>query len=211
MIQSAKHSLQRTTLSEQGTTQNTVLKNLRFQTENQSKTNKKKKLVRNDSTTVNPPHKPWLHKHTLSCTVCCGCFHGILSSYAVYFYKNILQQPGFLLHAPYTVMLGSCWKLFPSATSCVLVHTGPFGFPLIGNLPDIITKGLPVLSQELEARFGPIFKFWVASDPWIVIADPDIARQLGLRFMTRPGFDKGNILPIEDVKISNLGLFGTSE
>ncbi|MEW5298011.1 MAG: hypothetical protein WDW38_003697 [Sanguina aurantia] len=88
---------------------------------------------------------------------------------------------------------------------------GPFGWPLVGNLYGIITKSIPVLVQELEAKHGPVFKFWFGGNIWVVLSDPDVARRLSLRFTQRPGFDYLNVLPHKELEINKLGLAATSD
>lgn len=65
--------------------------------------------------------------------------------------------------------------------------------------------------QELEAKYGPIFKFWFGGNVWVVLSDPDVARKLSLRFNLRPGFDYLNVMPHRELAINKLGLAATSE
>lgn len=65
--------------------------------------------------------------------------------------------------------------------------------------------------QELEVKYGPVFKFFFGSDVWVVVADPDIARQLSLRFNIRPDFDHLNVLPHAEIVTSKLGLVTATE
>lgn len=85
------------------------------------------------------------------------------------------------------------------------------GWPFIGNLARYAIKGAPALCQELQPKYGKVFKFWFGSDPWVVISDPDLARQLSLRFNTRPNFDYLNTLPTADVMLQHNGIFSTTE
>lgn len=72
-------------------------------------------------------------------------------------------------------------------------------------------KGVPTLCQELESKYGKVFKFWFGDEPYVVLSDPEIARKLSLRFNTRPGFGKLNVLPHSETKLQKNGLFTTSE
>ncbi|MEW5298014.1 MAG: hypothetical protein WDW36_001178 [Sanguina aurantia] len=88
---------------------------------------------------------------------------------------------------------------------------GPVGWPIIGNLVGFAVKGVPGLCQELEPKHGKILKFWFASQPWVVISDPEIARKLSLRFNTRPTFNALNVLPHSELKVQALGVFETHD
>ncbi|MEW5316263.1 MAG: hypothetical protein WDW38_007644 [Sanguina aurantia] len=88
---------------------------------------------------------------------------------------------------------------------------GPLGWPVLGNLAEFSSKGLPDLCQDLDAKYGTVCKFWLGSQPWVVVSDPEIARRLSLRFNTRFGFDALNMFPHKELALQNMGLFQVSD
>lgn len=56
-----------------------------------------------------------------------------------------------------------------------------------------------------------LLQFWLGSQPWVVVSDPEIARRLSLRFNTRFGFDALNMFPHKELALQNMGLFQVSE
>lgn len=63
---------------------------------------------------------------------------------------------------------------------------GPFGFPIIGNIAQIMACDLPVYIYNCQLKYGKVFKFWFGSRPWVVIGDPEIARRILYKFVNRP-------------------------
>lgn len=127
---------------------------------------------------------------------------------------SLLIRTGFRPHT-FLFHSGRHTPTFQALTSCLILDVdqfpGPLGFPIIGNIIDFSTKGVPNFCQELEPKYGKLFKFWFCSQPWVVVSDPEIARKLLLRFNTRPSFDILNVLPHSELLLQSRGLFITTE
>ncbi|KAI8476255.1 MAG: cytochrome P450, CYP711 clan [Monoraphidium minutum] len=62
---------------------------------------------------------------------------------------------------------------------------GPFAPPVIGNLPGVIKYGFHVYLDMCRRRYGRIFKIYLGSAPFIVIADAEAGRKVNYRFTER--------------------------
>jgi cytochrome P450 len=55
---------------------------------------------------------------------------------------------------------------------------GPRGYPVIGNLPDVIRLGMPELMRQSWQRYGDVVRFKVAGRTMILMAHPDHVRHV---------------------------------
>lgn len=53
---------------------------------------------------------------------------------------------------------------------------GPFGRPLIGNLPEVKELGMHEYCRQCSIKYGGVFKIWMGRTPWVCLADASIAR-----------------------------------
>jgi thromboxane-A synthase/cytochrome P450 family 3 subfamily A len=63
---------------------------------------------------------------------------------------------------------------------------GPPYRPLFGNLPEFVSDGSHAFFDACRAKYGPVFKVWFGSRPWVVIADADLGRRANYRLLNRP-------------------------
>jgi hypothetical protein len=64
-------------------------------------------------------------------------------------------------------------------------HPGPFAAPFIGNLPDIVRHGLHNYLDLCRRRYGRVFKIYLGSIMFIVVADPEVATKVNRRLTDR--------------------------
>ena len=87
---------------------------------------------------------------------------------------------------------------------------GPKPWPYVGNLLEVIYKhgGLHKAFIEYDQKYGKVYKIYMGRDPVIVVADPEMLRQILVRdfdkFRNRPEPIAGNA-PL------NKGLFGARD
>ncbi|KAG2442182.1 hypothetical protein HYH02_009670 [Chlamydomonas schloesseri] len=65
---------------------------------------------------------------------------------------------------------------------------GPPALPLLGNLPQIIAKGSPAFFRECRAKYGPVFRVAFGRSWMVVVAEPDLLRQVGGKLLNHSMF-----------------------
>ncbi|GBF94151.1 cytochrome P450 [Raphidocelis subcapitata] len=83
---------------------------------------------------------------------------------------------------------------------------GPAYRPLFGNLPEFIADGSHAFFDECRAKYGPVFKVWFGSRPWVVIADADLGRRANYKLLNRPLAISNPLAPDHAMQSSAEGL-----
>ena len=95
-------------------------------------------------------------------------------------YKEYLPFAAQLLIVVFALL--SAFYYYGMHTYALLDHInvpGPKPWPWLGNIPEVIRRGsLYQAHFELFMKYGSVYKFSVARRPGLVIADPEILRQI---------------------------------
>ncbi|KAJ1256916.1 hypothetical protein BS78_K269100 [Paspalum vaginatum] len=86
---------------------------------------------------------------------------------------------------------------------------GPIAFPLVGHLP-LLAKHGPEVFGVLAQRYGPIFRFHMGRQPLVMVASPELCREVGIKkFKAIP--NRSMPSPIRCSPIHHKGLFFTRD
>ncbi|PAN23665.1 hypothetical protein PAHAL_4G108700 [Panicum hallii] len=92
---------------------------------------------------------------------------------------------------------------------CVRGVPGPPALPVLGHLPLLARHGPDVLCL-LAKKYGPIFRFHLGRQPLVIVADPKLCREVGVRqFKSIP--NRSLPAPIAGSPLHQKGLFFTRD
>lgn len=86
---------------------------------------------------------------------------------------------------------------------------GPPALPIVGNLPLLARHG-PDVFGVLAKKYGPIFRFHLGRQPLVIVADPELCKEVGIRqFKSIP--NRSLPSPIAGSPLHQKGLFFTRD
>ncbi|TVU07914.1 hypothetical protein EJB05_41291 [Eragrostis curvula] len=120
----------------------------------------------------------------------------------------------------------ACWLAYLSTVACcaagvffVLYYYAPYwrvrgvpappALPVVGHLPLLARHG-PDVFNLLAKKYGPIFRFHLGRQPLVIVADPELCREVGVRqFKSIP--NRSLPAPIAGSPLHQQGLFFTKD